>query len=213
MTIKVTLVDYGVGNVFSVKRALETVGAEVLLTNKPCDIENSDRLVLPGVGAFAHCMSNLRDHGLIEPLLKFGQSNRPLLGICVGMQMLASVSEEFGLHEGLNLIPGRVAALPSFDKNGALLKIPHVGWAKLQKTQGASWTDSPLGDTLEREYVYMVHSFAFEPENTNHRLAECFYGEHAICAAVQHQKIFGTQFHPEKSGPTGLSILSRFLKC
>jgi glutamine amidotransferase len=211
MTIKVTLVDYGIGNVYSVRRALETVGAEVLLTDKPTDIENAERLVLPGVGAFADCMSNLRERGLIEPLLKFGSSTRPMLGICVGMQMLASVSEEFGLHKGLNLIPGRVSALPNLDKQGKPLKIPHVGWTKLHKTAAASWANTPLGDTLEGEYVYMVHSFAFEPENIEHRLADCFYGEHAICAAIQHGKIFGSQFHPEKSGPSGLRMLSHFL--
>jgi imidazole glycerol-phosphate synthase subunit HisH len=213
MTNKVTLLDYGIGNVFSVKRALETVGAEVLLTDKPSDIENADRLVLPGVGAFADCMSNLRERGLIEPLLKFGGSKRPLLGICVGMQMLASVSEEFGLHEGLNLIPGRVSALPKLDKQGNTLKIPHVGWTKLHKADLGSWDDSPLGDTLEGEYVYVVHSFAVEPKNTEHRIAEYFYGEHAICAAIQHENIFGSQFHPEKSGPSGLRMLSRFLRC
>ncbi len=213
MTIKVTLVDYGIGNVFSVKRALETVGGDVLLTDKPADIENAERLVLPGVGAFADCMSSLRERGLIQPLLKFAHLNRPMLGICVGMQMLASVSEEFGLHEGLNLIPGRVSALASTDKNGHPIKIPHVGWTKLHKAAGASWDSSLLGDTSEGESVYVVHSFAFEPDSQKHRLADCFYGGHAICAAIRHERIFGCQFHPEKSGQSGLGMLACFLRC
>ena len=213
MSRTVTLVDYGIGNVFSVSRALETAGAEVLLTDRPEDLDKAERLVLPGVGAFADCMSSLRERGLIDPLLRFAGSGRPFLGICVGMQMLATYSEEFGHHEGLNLIPGRVSGLPKVDKDGLPLKIPHIGWTQLHHAPGQAWTDSPLGDTAAGESVYLVHSYAVTPDDPAHSLATCFYGGLPICAAIRSNNIFGVQFHPEKSGPSGLRILSRFLRC
>jgi glutamine amidotransferase len=213
MTVKVTLVDYGIGNIYSVRRALETAGADVLLTGLPADIEVAERLVLPGVGAFADCMSGLRERGLIDPLLHYAATGRPLLGICVGMQMLATASEEFGEHAGLGLVPGRVAAVPSVGTEGQALKIPHTGWTALRQPSGVTWQDSPLADTREGESVYVVHSYAMQPVDPAHRLADCEYGGHRICAAVRRERIFGYQFHPEKSGPAGLRMLECFLAC
>ena len=213
MSTKVTLVDYGIGNIYSVQRALETAGAAVLLTGRPEDIETAERLVLPGVGAFADCMSGLRDRGLVDPLLHYAATGRPLLGICVGMQMLATMSEEFGEHPGLGLVPGRVAAVLSTGTEGEELKIPHTGWTALHLPPSVSWQDSPLADTREGESVYVVHSYAVEPTDPAHRLADCYYGGRRICAAVRRERIFGCQFHPEKSGPAGLRMLARFLTC
>lgn len=213
MRMKVTLVDYGIGNVYSVQRALETCGAQVLLSADPGEIEASDRLVLPGVGAFADGMAGLRERGLIDPILRYAATGRPLLGICLGMQMLATVSREFGEHQGLGLIPGHVVPLPATDVDGVALKIPHTGWTALLQPACTSWSDTPLEDTTEGEPVYVVHSFAVDPEDGRHRLADCIYGGHRVCAAIRRDRVFGCQFHPEKSGPAGLRMVSRFLTC
>ncbi len=211
MNAKVTVVDYGIGNIYSVRRALETAGADVLLTASSADLESAERLVLPGVGAFADCMAGLRERGLIDPLLRYAGSGRPLLGICVGMQMLATTSEEFGKHAGLGLVPGRVAAVPSVGTEGQALKIPHIGWTALCQPPGVNWQGSPLAEMREGESVYVVHSYAMQPVDPAHRLADFEYGGQRICAAVRRDRIFGCQFHPEKSGPAGLRLLARFL--
>lgn len=208
----VTIVDYGIGNLYSVQRALEACGAEVRLTSDPHAVEQAPRLVLPGVGAFEDGMKGLRERGLVEPLRRHAASGRPLLGICLGMQMLASASEEFGLHEGLGIVPGRVCAVPATTVDGVPHKIPHIGWASLLRPRhGAPWDDSPLEATAEGSAVYLVHSFAVVPDNDANRLADCEYGGHRLCAALRKGNVFGAQFHPEKSGPAGLAMLTRFL--
>jgi imidazole glycerol-phosphate synthase subunit HisH len=208
----VTIVDYGIGNLYSVQRALETCGAQVRLSSDPRAIEQAPRLVLPGVGAFEDGMKGLRERGLVEPLRRHAASGRPLLGICLGMQMLASASEEFGLHEGLGIIPGRVRAVPATSVRGVPHKIPHIGWTGLLRPRhGAPWGGSPLEGTAEGSAVYLVHSFAVVPDDDTHRLADCDYGGHRLCAALRKGQVFGAQFHPEKSGPAGLAMLTRFL--
>lgn len=208
----VTIVDYGSGNLLSVARALEHVGATVRLSHNAAEIENAERLLLPGVGAFAEGMQGLREHGLIEPIRRYAISGRPLLGICLGMQMLASFSEEFGEHEGLGLIPGRVVSLPSQDVDGSTQKIPHIGWADLSPTVPGGWDGTMFEGTCEGASVYLVHSFHFEPNDATHRLADCFYGGNRITAAVRSGRTIGCQFHPEKSGEVGLALLSSFLR-
>ncbi|MBS0366247.1 MAG: imidazole glycerol phosphate synthase subunit HisH [Proteobacteria bacterium] len=208
---QVAVVDYGIGNVFSVCRALERCGAKVILTGDVSQIEAASRLVLPGVGAFADGMLGLRERGLVEPIRRFARSGRPLLGICLGMQMLATVSEEFGRHEGLNLIPGRVVAVPDRALEGHLQKIPHVGWSALVAAPGAIWSESLLRDTPEGTAVYLVHSFSVVPDDHRHGLADCLYGGHRIAAAMRSGRIVGCQFHPEKSGEAGLRMLAQFL--
>jgi imidazole glycerol-phosphate synthase subunit HisH len=210
--VQVTVVDYGIGNLFSVCRALEHCSAEVTLTSDPALIQTAPRLVLPGVGAFADGMQGLRDRGLIEPILHYAASGRPLLGICLGMQMLATASEEFGKHRGLGLIPGRVVAIPDHTTSGQPHKIPHIGWNGLLAPAGVSWNETLLGDTSEGTAVYLVHSYAVTPDDPAHRLADCVYGGHRICAAIRRDNIVGCQFHPEKSGEVGLRILRRFLQ-
>jgi glutamine amidotransferase len=208
----VTIVDYGSGNLLSVARALEHVGATARLSHDAAEIENAERLLLPGVGAFADGMQGLREHGLIEPIRRYAAAGRPLLGICLGMQMLASVSEEFGEHEGLGLIPGRVLSVPSQDVDGSTQKIPHIGWADLSPATPGGWAGTMFEGTREGTSVYLVHSFHFEPSDAAHRLADCFYGGHRITAAVRSGRTIGCQFHPEKSGEAGLSLLSAFLR-
>jgi glutamine amidotransferase len=206
----ISIIDYGSGNVHSVRRAFEHCGAEPVLTADPEAIANADRLVLPGVGAFADGMRALRARGLIEPIRRFVDSGRPFLGICLGMQMLATSSEEFGTHKGLNLMPGRVVPIPPRDTGGAPHKIPHIGWAELAGS--ADWAGSIFEDTPDGTSVYLVHSFQFEPDDDGHRLADCFYGGHRIAAAVRSNNISACQFHPEKSGEAGLRMIAAFLR-
>lgn len=208
---KVTVVDYGLGNLYSVQRALETCGAHVSVTSVPEEIEAAERLVLPGVGAFADGMQGLYERELVEPLRKYAGTGRPLLGICLGMQMLATASEEFGEHAGLSFIPGRVVAIADKTVDGRPHKIPHIGWTSLMPAAGTQWSGTPLEETVTGTPVYLVHSYHVVPRDPVHLLAECEYGGHRITAAICTGKIFGFQFHPEKSGPAGLAILRRFL--
>lgn len=206
----IAIIDYGSGNVHSVRRAFEHCGAELALTADPAAIERADRLVLPGVGAFADGMRSLSERGLIDPIHRFVASGRPFLGICLGMQMLATTSEEFGMHEGLNLVPGRVIPVPARDVDGVAHKIPHIGWAEL--VPAATWQGSIFDDTPEGTSVYLVHSFQFAPLDACHRLADCFYGGHKIAAAVRSGNVTACQFHPEKSGEAGLRMIASFLR-
>lgn len=209
--MKVSVVDYGSGNLHSVRRALETIGAEVQFIETAEQIEAADRLLVPGVGAFASCVDGLRQRDLVEPIRAYARGGRPMLGICVGMQMLLTTSEEFGQHEGLDLVPGQVLAVPAVDAGGQPHKIPHIGWNALTLPPGLdSWRDTPLADVAPGTAAYFVHSFTAEPTDPSHRLADAWYGGQPICAALRRDNIMGFQFHPEKSGPVGLSILRAF---
>lgn len=208
----VTIVDYGMGNLFSVQRALEFCGANVRLSSSPADILAADRIVLPGVGAFADGMQGLRDRDLIEPLRQFTTSGRPVLGICLGMQMLASTSEEFGEHEGLGVIPGRVVAISAVTTQGQPQKIPCVGWNEIYPASGSEWQATILKETAEGAPFYLVHSFHMIPDEPAHMVAHYTYGGHRVTAAIGSGSIFGAQFHPEKSGKAGLKMLAEFLR-
>jgi len=209
--MQVTVIDYGIGNLYSVSRALERCGGEVTVTADSVQIEAASRLVLPGVGAFADGMRGLRECGLVEPIKRYAASGRPLLGICLGMQMLAGVSEEFGRHEGLDLIPGRVVPVPQTTTDGQAQKIPHIGWNDLVAPRGADWSDSLLRGTPQGTAVYLVHSYFVIPDDPRHSLAHCIYGGHRIAAAIRRGRVVGCQFHPEKSGEAGLAMLAQFL--
>jgi glutamine amidotransferase len=211
--MKVSIVDYGIGNLHSVRRAFEVVGAEVAIVRDALTVGAAERLVLPGVGAFEDGMTGLRERGLADSIRRHVASGKAMLGICLGMQMLATVSEEFGTHEGLDLIPGRVVPIPRMDQQGRPHKIPHIGWTALRRPPGVSWDRTPLADTPEYTSVYLVHSYAVVPDDDRDCLADCVYGGHVICAAVRRGRLFGCQFHPEKSGPAGLAMVARFLGC
>lgn len=212
MSNTVTLVDYGLGNLLSVARGFEHCGANVVLSHDPAVIQRAELLVLPGVGAFADGMRELRERGLVEPIRRFAESDRPLLGICLGMQMMTTMSEEFGEHHGLDLIPGRAREIPRRATNGTPLKIPHIGWSALHQPAKASWNDSLLADTAPGSSVYLVHSYAVDLDDPSDLLSYCDYGGHRVAATIQRGAVVGCQFHPEKSGPAGLRMLAAFLR-
>lgn len=209
----ITIVDYGIGNLYSVKRAFEVCGAEdIIISGDPATILTAERVVLPGVGSFADGMRGLRECGLDLAIKEFGKSGRPLLGICLGMQLFASTGREFGDWEGLDLIPGSVEEIPRQSGTGQPLKLPFIGWASLDQPQGVSWDDSVLSGCDQTDYIYLVHSFQFKPAATDDLLATYRRNDGQITAAVRRGNITGLQFHPEKSGAVGMGVLTSFLK-
>lgn len=213
MSRAVTVVDYGIGNLYSVTRALEVCGASVRLTASHEHIEDAERVVLPGVGAFADGMIGLAQRGQADPIRRFIESGRPFLGICVGMQLLLDVGEEFGEHAGLGILPGRVTPVPATGADGRPHRIPHIGWNVLVPPPSApDWGGSILASLPAEPAVYFVHSFAPVPADERQRLADCYYDGRRISASVRAGNAYGCQFHPEKSGPAGLQILRNFLQ-
>lgn len=205
------VVDYGAGNLLSVTRALAHVGAEVVQSSRAATIEDADRLVLPGVGAFANGMAELATRGLIEPIKRFAEKARPFLGICLGMQMMLDESEEFGRSAGLGLIPGRVVPVPASGADGTAHKIPYIGWNRLEAAGANGWDGSILAGLGGDACGYFVHSFMAAPRSPRHRLADSDYDGRTVAAAIARGCLYGCQFHPEKSGPVGLKILSNFV--
>lgn len=204
----VTILDYGIGNILSVSRAFEHCGARVITATDPKEVLNAEKLVLPGVGAFEDGMKGLQSAKLVEPLREYVKSGKPLLGICLGMQMLFDSSEEFGTHEGLGLIPGQVKAISETNTQGISHKIPHIGWNALFSSK-QNVLCAGLGDNAR---VYFVHSFVAKPTNENNLLAYCDYNGLKLAAIVGSGNVYGCQFHPEKSGPVGLQIIKNFLE-
>lgn len=210
--MKVTVIDYGLSNLLSVQRAIQHLGHDVLVTSKAEDVTVARTLVLPGVGAFRDGMAGLASLGLIEAIRNSAARGTPLLGICLGMQMLLGQSEEFGLHYGLGLLPGRVTRIPDTGADGSPQRVPQVGWNVLLPPAGAQHFFSPLlAAMLPGSEVYFVHSYEVKPQDSSHVLADTLYGGRRVCAAVGSGNVFGTQFHPEKSGEVGLAILGRYL--
>ena len=214
MGVRVTVVDQGTGNLFSVVRALEHLGAEPEFVSTAAGVAAAERLILPGVGAFGDGMRALHHQGLVEPLRSAALERQcPVLGICLGMQLLFDTGEEMGRHEGLGLIRGRVERVPAQTVEGAPLKVPHIGWNGLHVPEARTdWRDTIMAGQEEGEAVYFVHSYAGHPDDDRVRLADCVYGGHRLCVAIQSGKVSGCQFHPERSGPAGLEILRRFLE-
>lgn len=214
---EVILIDAGTGNLRSVQKALESIGASVLRTQDPQKVLSGRRVVLPGVGAFGDFMSGLRASGLEDAVKEVAQKKIPLLGICVGMQALFEVGEEMGEHKGLGLLSGKVGRFAE----SLSVKIPHTGWNQLevtrrglrQKARGESGrNDALLFDRVnDGAYVYFNHSYYCQPSNSSDVIATTEYGLQYACA-VQRENIFGVQFHPEKSQAVGLRILKNFLE-
>ena len=211
---KVSILDYGMCNLLNVARAFNYCSSQIEIIDNPKSVSSSERLVVPGVGSFSHSMQEIRRLGFDDAILSYASTGRPLLGICVGMQILFDASEEFGNHSGLGLLNGRVQAIPSVDQNGHPQRVPHIGWNNLvQPLESRHWDETLLQPLVNTNTaVYFVHSFAAHPQHSSDRLADCIYGGKRICASVQNKNIMATQFHPERSGKTGLSILTRFLE-
>lgn len=201
-SIKLLVIDYGMGNLLSVRNALERLGCDVKITNNPASLGDADALILPGVGAFGEAMSNLRHLNLVEPLCHaVTQGRKPLLGICLGMQLLADSSEERGYYQGLSLISGHVRGIPVSEG----LRLPHIGWNSVSVRQRAPlFEDIPEGGAF-----YFVHSYRFECDPV-YIAGVTGYGTD-ITAAVQKDRIFGVQFHPERSQRKGLYLLRNFV--
>ena len=213
MTSKTTVVDYGIGNLFSVSRALEHFGADVELASDPSTVLAADRLVLIGVGAFRSCIDELAKLNLIEALRTYANSARPLLGICVGMQMLFDRSFEFGVTPGIGLIQGEVRKIPDAGANGMKHKVPHVGWSNLEAPGSVQWGGTLLdGLTPGDAAVYFVHSYTAYPVDESCRLADADYHGCRISGVVRQGSAYGCQFHPEKSGEMGLHVLRNFVR-
>ncbi len=212
MSRVVTVIDYGMGNLLSVANAFNWCGAEVRVSDRREHIADADLLVLPGVGAFANAMEQLRISGLDEAIKEYARKERPFLGICLGMQMMLAESNEFGLHKGLGLIEGTVEPIPHEDAEGNAHKIPHIGWAEISSSvEGDSWAGTILDRTPQGTPFYFVHSFTAFPHSQHNRLADTWYNGCQVSAVIQKGSLYGCQFHPEKSGEKGLELIKTFL--
>nr|MBI3612722.1 imidazole glycerol phosphate synthase subunit HisH [Nitrospirota bacterium] len=201
---QVAIVDYGLGNLFSVQHACERAGLKAHITNSKKDILSAAAVILPGVGAFGTAMDALRELDLVEPLRDVVASRTPLVGICLGMQLLLSESHEFGKHKGLGIIEGEVVHLQG-SADGRCFKVPQVGWNRIHSA-GRGWEGSFLEGLAEGEFMYFVHSFYCKPADPGVVAATTRYGALEFCASLRRRTVFACQFHPERSGCEGLKV-------
>ncbi len=211
MKPKVTIIDYGLGNLYSVGRAFEVCGADVRFVSNPVEVASAQLLVLPGVGAFKEGMYRLEKLGLVQALRNYAGTGKPLLGICLGMQLLATTSEEFGTTLGLDIIKGNVLKLPNVDIWHNKICVPNIGWKKIEEPKKNAWENTLFGQINKDLSVYHIHSFSFKPSDETDVLAYSTFGGHKLVSAVKRNHVVGLQFHPEKSGPLGLKIISKFI--
>ena len=206
----IAILDYGVGNVLSIYNAVVKIGSKVVITNDKTEILAADGLIIPGVGAFAHGMRSLVQYDLVNFVQDVASSSKPIMGICLGMQMLFSHSSEFGTTQGLNLIDGRVEKLKH--PEGEKIKLPHVSWNNISKNEKIEWGSTILESVSNSEEMYFVHSFAAIPSNSENILSTTNYQGVEFCSSVKRSNIYGCQFHPEKSALEGLKVISNFSK-
>lgn len=205
---RIVIVDYGLGNLYSLSKALLSLNNTPIISEDPKDIRMADALFLPGVGAFPTGMAGLERRGLIEPIKTHAKNNKPIFGICLGMQLMMSESEEFGHHTGLDIIHGNVIPFTDLPKE---YKIPHIGWNQINQSKNSAWTDPLFHNIPKIACAYFVHSFYPVPDNAKNVLAETMYGTKVFCSVARQGTAYGSQFHPEKSGSDGIAILKNFL--
>ena len=206
---KITIIDYGCGNILNLARAIKFIGYEVEITHDKNKIINSSHVVLPGVGAFGNAMKQIEKYNLHSTILEYAKSNKPLLGICLGMQILLTVSYEFGVHKGLGLIEGKVIKI-SNEKNREI-KIPHMGWNEIYPNNNKKeWKNKILKNSSIGKSFYFVHSFVCITKDYDSTIAVCNYSGISIPAVIATGNVFGCQFHPEKSADNGLAVLKNF---
>lgn len=203
---RVAIVDYGMGNLFSVQRACEHVGLQVMISACADEVLRADAVILPGVGAFGDAMAELTRLGLVEVLRDVAASGKPLMGICLGMQLFMTESHEFGWHKGLGLIEGEVVRFDAPRRGSQILKVPQVGWNRIFKAGQDAWQASLLEGLQDGEFMYFVHSFYARPVDPSVVLATSRYGHIEFCSSLRRGNLFACQFHPERSGAQGLRI-------
>lgn len=198
----VAIVNYGLGNLFSVKNACDHVGLISKITSSKLEISNASALILPGVGAFKQAMDSLKSLDLIDAIIKFSDLDRPLIGICLGMQLLFDESEEFGSSNGLGLVKGKVKKfnVPSS------VKVPHIGWNRINKVHDDSWENDFFKNQVNGDDMYFIHSYYCQPTDSSIIKAKTKYGEKYFCSSIIQNNIFGVQFHPERSAEKGLKF-------
>ena len=201
---KVVIIDYQLGNLFSVKQVCDTVGINALISSNSEDILNADALILPGVGAFIEAMNNLKKFGLDSAIQNKVTGGTPIFGICLGQQLLFSESEEFGAGKGLDLITGVIKRFPETFE-GRKIKVPHIAWNTIFKFKH-DWENSPLKDLGNNDFMYFIHSYLVKPSDDSCVLTLTNYDGIEFCSSVLIKNIFSTQFHPEKSADKGISI-------
>jgi glutamine amidotransferase len=203
------IIDYQIGNLYSVWHALQAVGIDSVITSDKDVIEKAQAAVLPGVGAFGDAMDNMKALDLIQPIKQFVSTGKPFMGICLGLQLLFTESEEFGRHEGLGLIAGQVKKFDNEMPDGSRVKVPQIGWNRIYKA-GQNWERSQLAGVEDGEYMYFVHSFYVVPDHENDVLSKTEYEGTWFCSSIQKDNVFASQFHPEKSSYAGITILKNF---
>lgn len=201
---KVTIIDYQLGNLFSVKQACDTIGLKAEVSSQKEDIESADALILPGVGAFIEAMTNLDKFDLINPIKDAVNSGTPIFGVCLGQQLLFTESEEFGSGKGLDLISGLIKKFPA-SKDGNKIKVPQIAWNRICRLE-QNWENTPLSELNNNEFMYFVHSYYVAPSSSSCVLTQTNYEDIEYCSSILEKNIFATQFHPEKSSEKGLSI-------
>lgn len=208
----VVIVDYGMGNILSVKRAIEECGGKAVVSSDADIILKSDKVILPGVGAFGQAVHQLNNFHLFDALKEVSLKGNDLFGICLGMQLLFTMSEEFGEHNGLDIIKGSVELISRKGKQNCNIKVPHIGWKKLTPITGMGACEGLFSNIKSNDYFYFVHSFMGAPSYHSNIIFNALYEEIEIPAVVKKDSIIGCQFHPEKSGTAGLKIIKNWIK-
>ena len=210
MSKRVVIIDYGLGNLFSIQQACEYVGYSVEISSDSEKLLKADGLILPGVGAFGNAMESLVSKNLVSPIFEFVKTGRPFMGICLGMQLLFTESEEYGRHKGLNLLNGKIIKFPDFSMTN--YRVPQIQWNKIFPSTINSWNETPFRSIRGGEYMYFVHSYFAHPIDDSVILSLTKYANIEYPSAVIKENILGIQFHPEKSSYEGLKIYRDWLK-